>query len=125
MILYGYCTTGFASQSFVFFIAIVILEYWLCIPAVCIIVYVIVVTWALKICLMCMPEARGPRAYISSKSQEHIHGHERPTRYIHPKPKGRGCIYQANHECPWHNHHATPPCTNHAWASTKQPKHYS
>ena len=41
------------------------------------VVYVIVVTWAREICLICMPEARGPqarglRAYISGKSREHM-----------------------------------------------------
>ena len=34
--------------------------------------YVIVVTWAQGICLICMPKARGLRAYISGKSREHI-----------------------------------------------------
>ena len=39
--------------------------------------YVIVVTWARGICLICMPEARGPqarglRAYISGKSRVHM-----------------------------------------------------
>ena len=34
--------------------------------------YVIVVTWARGICLICMPEARGLRAYISGKSREHM-----------------------------------------------------
>ena len=40
-------------------------------------IYVIVVTWARGICLICMPEARGPqarglRAYISGKSRVHM-----------------------------------------------------
>ena len=35
-------------------------------------VYVIVVTWARGICLICMPEAQGLRAYISGKSRVHI-----------------------------------------------------
>ena len=34
--------------------------------------YVIVVTWAQGICLICMPKARGLRAYISGKSREHM-----------------------------------------------------
>ena len=34
--------------------------------------YVIVVTWARGICLICMPEARGLRAYISGKSRVHM-----------------------------------------------------
>ena len=34
--------------------------------------YVIVVTWARGICLICMPKARGLRAYISGKSREHM-----------------------------------------------------
>ena len=35
----------------------------------CSYIYVIVVTWARGICLICMPEARGLRAYISGKSR--------------------------------------------------------
>ena len=35
-------------------------------------IHVIVVTWARGICLICMPEARGLRAYISGKSREHM-----------------------------------------------------
>ena len=35
-------------------------------------IYVIVVTWARRICLICMPEARGLRAYISGKSRVHM-----------------------------------------------------
>ena len=40
-------------------------------------IYVIVIPWARVVCLIYTPEARGPQA--------------------------RGCIYQANHKCPWHN----------------------
>ena len=36
------------------------------------IIHVIVVTWARGICLICMPEARGLRAYISGKSRVHM-----------------------------------------------------
>ena len=35
-------------------------------------VHVIVVTWARGICLICMPKARGLRAYISGKSRVHM-----------------------------------------------------
>ena len=37
-----------------------------------IIIHVIVVTWARGICLICMLEARGLRAYISGKSRVHM-----------------------------------------------------
>ena len=40
----------------------------LCIPT-CIIIHVIVVTWARVICLICMPKARELRVYISGKSR--------------------------------------------------------
>ena len=40
-------------------------------------------------------------------------------------PREEGCIYQANHECPWYNYCVTLLCTKHVWASAKQLKPYS
>ena len=37
-------------------------------------------------------------------------------------PEAQGCIYQANNECPWYDYYVILPCTNRAWANTKQLK---
>ena len=44
-------------------------------------IYLVVIPWAQKVCLIYTPKAQGPQA--------------------------QGCIYQVNHKCTWYNYYVT------------------